>query len=145
MKVEPGFDPELAKRLGAIVTSVCFEGAIRFGLITDQFVAGHKLKTSAYLMNNCIVLSYSDVRRDFAFAPFSDIFIRRVHSIDEIRAVMAEFSSMPIAVVRDSLDACKRAIASRLSWQRQADTIERQLIEATIYKRSRNRSVAPAA
>jgi hypothetical protein len=145
MKVQPGFDPELAKRLGAIATSVCFEGAIRFGLITDRFVAGHKLKTSAYLMNNCIVLSYSDVRRDFAFAPFSDIFIRRVHSIDEIRAVMAEFSSMPIAVVRDSLDTCKRAIASRLSWQQQASALEHQLIAATMAKRRRNGRIDPAA
>jgi hypothetical protein len=120
-------------------------GPFAFGLITDQFVAGHKLKTSAYLMSNCIVLIYSDVLRDFAFAPFSNIFIRRVNSIDEIRAVMAEFRAMPVAPVRDGLDACNRAIASQLSWQRQGSALVWRLTAAAMAKRRRNGHVETAA
>ena len=135
--VKPGFDPELANKLGATPAVVEFDSAIRFGLITDRFVAGHKLKTSAYLMNNCVVLSYSDVAHDFAFAPFSDLFIRHVHSIEEILAIIADFSKMPVEVVRDRLAVCKNEIASLFSWKKQANVLEAELTAALAAKRRR--------
>ena len=37
------------------------DDALRIGLITDRFEAGHKLKTLAYVANNQIVLSFAEL------------------------------------------------------------------------------------
>ena len=53
------------------------DDALRIGLITDRFEAGHKLKTLAYVANNRIVLSFAEVGFDFVHIPYHDLFIRK--------------------------------------------------------------------
>lgn len=96
---------------------------IRFGLITDRFSAGHKLKTAAYLMQNCIVLSYADVGRDFAFSPDAALFIRRIRHVDDIARIHQEFAAMPADALAARLDAFRQQVAARLSWPAQAATL----------------------
>lgn len=117
---EAGVPPELAARLGAVSAGACdFGGAIRFGVITDRFTAGHKLKTSAYLQNNCIVLTFADVAGDFAFDPRHRDFIVRVSSVEDIGPAMDRLAAMPIAALRTEFSGFKAAVGAELAWARQ--------------------------
>ena len=116
--------------LGACdVRNIDLSSAIRFGLLTDRFKAGHKLKTAAYLMNNCVVLSFSDVIEDFRFSPHAELFIRRIQRIDEIPAIMDELEAVSPETLRAKLLAFKSEVASKLAWQRQADILARAVGE----------------
>jgi hypothetical protein len=97
--------------------------AVRFGLVTDRFAAGHKLKTAAYLMNNCAVISFAPVAEDFAFSPHAQSFIRQINHAREIAGVIASLEAMPADALRRDLEAFKRAIAENLSWARQAEAL----------------------
>jgi hypothetical protein len=75
--------------------------AIRFGLISDRFEAGHKLKTTAYIANNQIVLSFAAVEFDFAHIPDHDLFIRRVASAADVVEHIKGMLEMPASVLRE--------------------------------------------
>lgn len=95
-------------------------GAIRFGLITDRFPAGHKLKTAAYLMNNCAVLSFTRVIEDFADLPFASNWIIEVSRSSELGPAIDRLVRRPADEARAELAVLKDAVAERLSWSRQA-------------------------
>jgi hypothetical protein len=90
--------------------------AIRFGLITDRFEAGHKLKTLAYIAYNQIVLSFSDAAHDFEAVPDHDFFIRRVASVGDIARQIAEVSAVDIHDLRERLVRFQQDCAERFSW-----------------------------
>lgn len=121
-----------------------YRAAIRFGVVTDRFTAGHKLKTSAYIMQNCIVLSYADVGDDFAVAPDAEVFIRRIGHAREIAPVMREVAAMPAADLRTRFLAFKAAVAGSLSWPAQAQVL-RQAIEDAVQRRGARGAPGPAA
>jgi hypothetical protein len=92
-------------------------------VITDRFESGHKLKTSAYIASNNIVLSFGDVSFDFDHIPDHDLFIRRVHSFDEMRAHMNEISAMPWEIVRERFIVFKQRCAECFTWSAVADRL----------------------
>lgn len=125
-----GVPPAVMQEMGAHpVAAIELSDSIRFGILTDRFKAGHKLKTAAYLMSNCIVLSFTDVAEDFRFSPYADLFIRQVSCIDDMTPIMDEFTAMPADTVRTLLSAFKADIAERLSWSRQADILVKAVTE----------------
>jgi hypothetical protein len=109
--------------------------AIRFGLITDRFEAGHKLKTLAYLADNQIVLSFADVGFDFMHIPDHDFFIRRVRSVAGIASHVDAVSSLPAAVIRDRFSRFRQACAKYFTWSAVATT----LLEAATRRHEKSR------
>jgi hypothetical protein len=97
--------------------------AIRFGLITDRFVAGHKLKTGYYLANNAIVLSFADVTEDYADIPDHDFFIRRIDDVREIGQHVAAVATEEPGHLRARLETFKQRCAETFSWQRAARSL----------------------
>jgi hypothetical protein len=98
-------------------------GAIRFGLITDRFEAGHKLKTTAYIANNQIVLSFAAVNFDFTHIPDHDFFIRKIESVADLDMHVMAISSMPALVVRERFIRFQQACAQYFTWDRVAKTL----------------------
>ncbi len=88
-----------------------------------RFESGHKLKTSAYVADNNIVLSFADVSFDFDHIPDHDLFIRRVHSVDEMRAHINEISAMPWPAVRERFGRFKHRCSEDFTWSAVADRL----------------------
>jgi len=121
---EGGVPEALATRLGATPAGNCdFSAALRFGVITDRFTAGHKLKTSAYLQNNCIVLSFADVAGDFAFDARHRQFIVRLTGMDDIKPAMDRLVEAPVSSLRAEFAAFKDAVGRELAWSRQGEKL----------------------
>jgi hypothetical protein len=108
--------------------------AIRFGLITDRFVAGHKLKTGYYLANNAVVLSFADVSGDFSDIPDHDFFIRKVHNVGEISRHVSAVMTEETHKLRTRLETFKQRCAEVFSWRRAARIL---LVEASRLARRR--------
>jgi hypothetical protein len=100
--------------------------ALRFGVITDRFESGHKLKTLAYIAGNNIVMSFSDVSFDFDHIPDHDLFIRRVNSFDEMLAHINEISAMPWEILQQRFIVFKQRCAECFVWT----TVASRLMEA---------------
>ncbi|MCB8882196.1 hypothetical protein ACELLULO517_18260 [Acidisoma cellulosilytica] len=90
---------------------------IRFGVISDRFESGHKLKTLAYIAQNQIVLSLSDVNEDLSEVLDHYFFVRRVYSVGEIAMHLASISRMDPHVLRDRLVRFQLACAERFNWE----------------------------
>jgi hypothetical protein len=133
-----GLPAEVLAGLGARPAGeLNFEDAIRFGIITDRFKAGHKLKTAAYIMANCVVLSFADVVDDYRFSPHADFLIRRIRHVSDIGPIVAEFRAMDAETVRARLIDFKRGIAEALSWKRQAEALS-GVVVSTVRKAREN-------
>ena len=122
--VAQGLPPQAATLLRPRAQPVEPAGsAIRFGLVTDRFVAGHKLKIGHYLANNAVVLSFADVAEDFTDIPDHEFFIRRIGDVGEISqhvlAVTAEEPRRLCARLEDFKQRC----AEVFSWQRAAHSL----------------------
>ena len=103
------------------------QASIRFGLITDRFTAGHKLKTTDYLANNQIVLSFAEVAFDYARIPDHAFFIRRITSVAEIAEHMDAVAAEPIERVRERFVRFKQACAETFNWHSVATTLLQSL------------------
>jgi len=99
------------------------QSAIRFGLITDRFQAGHKLKTLAYIAENQIVLSFADIAFDFAHIPDNDLFIRRLHKVEEVTLHVAQVAAMPADDLRQRFIRFKAACAQAFTWDAVAESL----------------------
>lgn len=109
--------------LGALdADALDYGAAIRFGVITDRFQAGHKLKTSAYLQANCIVLTFADVEADFGFFPEASEFIVRLSGVADLRPAMARLAERPVEAVRAGLERFKAALNQNMAWRDQGAT-----------------------
>jgi hypothetical protein len=97
--------------------------AIRFGLITDRFEAGHKLKTMAYIANNQIVLSFADVNFDFAHITDHDLFIRKVASTSDIAKHIKAVVDTPVSTIRKRFIRFQQACARYFTWDAVATTL----------------------
>jgi hypothetical protein len=97
--------------------------AIRFGLITDRFEAGHKLKTMAYIASNQIVLSFADVAIDFVDIPDSALFIRRLTSVADIADQVEAILAIPVAEVRQRFVAFRQCCERAFTWKRVAEML----------------------
>ena len=121
--VADGLPPGAAGLMPHVLASERAGSAIRFGVITDRFVAGHKLKTGYYLANNAIVLSFADVTEDFADIPDHDFFIRRISDAREIGRHVAAVAAEEPRHLRARLETFKQRCAETFSWQRVARSL----------------------
>lgn len=101
--------------------SVDWSAALRFGVVTDRFVGGFKLKVVEYISNNCMILAFSDLRRDFEDVPHADEFIRVVRSPQDVEAVVTRIETQPrqdtLRRFREFQLACER----KFDWERCLD------------------------
>lgn len=104
--------------------------AIRFGLITDRFTAGHKLKTAAYLMSNCAVLSFAKVIEDYADLPFARDWIVEIESVADIDPAMQRLAARPAFEARNQLITLKAAVMERFAWSRQGEALSAAIASA---------------
>jgi hypothetical protein len=119
---------------GADEHSLDYSAAIRFGVITDRFTAGHKLKTAAHLMNNCAVISFARVSEDFAGFPHAKRWIFEIRDVAEIGPIMDHITSLSATAARAELIALKRAVDETLSWKVQAEALA-TVIDTAFLKR----------
>ena len=112
---------------------------IRFGVITDRFTAGHKLKTAAYLMNNCAVLTFSQVIHDFSNLPHAGNWIRQVASPSDAEHAMIAIEKRPADVLRAELQELKAAIGTQFAWSTQAEAL------SDVIERAERKQVHPAS
>jgi hypothetical protein len=101
--------------------------AIRFGLITDRFESGHKLKTAYYIANNNIVLSYANVMKDFEQIPDAAFFIRKVTDMASIMRHVAEVSAVGPAELRARLAAFKQRCQECFAWDNSARVLSESI------------------
>jgi hypothetical protein len=120
-----GLPPEAARLLrpSGLPSGAENRSAIRFGLLTDRFVAGHKLKTMAYIANNQIVLSFADVSFDFAHIPDHDFFIRKIASVDDIVTHVNVILNTPASVLRERFIRFQQTCAHHFTWEAVAKTL----------------------
>ena len=87
--------------------------AIRLGLITDRFEAGHKLKTLSYIAQNIIVLSFSDVAQDFRDIPDHLFFIRLLTNVADIAGHVAQLAAVDPSELRARLELFQQRCSVR--------------------------------
>lgn len=93
---------------------------LRFGLVTDRFEAGHKLKVGSYIAANAIVVSYADVMPDYAAIEDSALFIRRIERLADLPRIAAEFQAIEPAALRQRWRQFQQRCAEAFSWDRSA-------------------------
>lgn len=136
LRLEPMFDQDPPDFLKAKVADwrsgeMNPSGDLAFGLVTDRFEAGFKLKVGAYIANNLITLSFSDVGADYEGLPHATEFIRRVHSAADIEPVIRSVLAEDAAGVVDRFRTFQAAAAARFTWRRASDAVS-SAIEAAI-------------
>lgn len=101
--------------------SVDWSEALRFGVVTDRFVGGFKLKVLEYIPNHCMILAFSDLRRDFEGIPHADEFIRVVRSSQDVEAVVTRVETQPRQDTLRRLGEFQLACERELDWERCLD------------------------
>jgi hypothetical protein len=114
-------DPRAAEILGDRASLIelktqDFGNALRFGMVTDRFLGGFKLKSLEYVANNAVVLSRSDIRPDFHGLPDANLFVRFTPEIDDVRAAVAEIRSLPPSEVIPRFRAFQSCCTARFEW-----------------------------
>lgn len=89
---------------------------LRFGIISDRFQGGFKLKSLEYVANNCIVLSLCDLSAEFEGLPHAQEFVRCVETKEQMSAVIAETLSRPSAELLPRFAEFKAACLTRFDW-----------------------------
>jgi hypothetical protein len=114
----------LAQRLlgpRAVLTDakdVDWAGALRFGVITDRFTAGFKLKSLEYVANNCVILSLTDIRADYEGLPYWETFVRVVSGASGLQRAIDEICAEPEPVLLEQFRQFQAACTFRFEWQR---------------------------
>ncbi len=99
-------------------TAEFWSQGLRFGLITDRFVGGFKLKSLEYVAKNCVVISTGDIAMEFAGLPHSGEFIRIVADKAGAAAVIRQMrEAEPRALIGRFL-AFKQACVEHFAWAR---------------------------
>jgi hypothetical protein len=91
---------------------------VQFGLITDYFTGGFKLKSIEYVAMNCIVLACCDISMEFAGIPDGDVFVRRVASKADVRRAIEAFQAEPERELVERFARFRAACAERFEWTR---------------------------
>ena len=95
-----------------------WEKGLRFGLVTDRFLGGFKLKSVEYVAKNCVVLSLSDIRAEFEGLPHAEEFVRyigggKAEAARTIELMCQEPHAPTIARFLEFKSACMR----RFEWE----------------------------
>lgn len=115
--------PRVAALLGARAPRTDDPPGISFGLISDRFTSGFKLKTTAYLAQNAVVLSYAPIPEELRTIADSALFLREVERTEDIPAHVAAVQGLDPEELRQRFEAFKQRCALRFSWQNAARTL----------------------
>lgn len=106
---------------------VDWSAGLRFGLITDRFQGGFKLKSLEYVAVNAVVLSSCDLSREFEGLPHAEEFVRFVSSKQEVASAVEEIRRQPVADILGRFQAFKAACMDRYTWDRCLEPFGRAL------------------
>jgi len=98
-------------------SEVDWSAGLRFGLITDAFVGGFKLKSLEYIANNCIVLSMSDIAIEYEGIPHAEEFMRITPTKAEARRAIESILAQPHEDVVERFREFKAACMARYEWE----------------------------
>lgn len=107
--------------------AVDWGAGLRFGLVTDRFLGGFKLKSLEYVALNAAVLSWCDLSPEFEGLPHAAEFVRCVSSKAEVAATVAEFMQAPAADVLARFQKFKTACLQRFAWEQCLEPFGRAL------------------
>jgi hypothetical protein len=93
-----------------------WSAGVRFGLITDAFLGGFKLKSLEYVAKNCILLSRSNIALEFAGLPHAEEFVRITPTKADMIATIREISAQPQAATVERFRLFKQACVERYDW-----------------------------
>ena len=126
-------DPAAAEILGGaekvvLAQQIDWSGGVRFGLVTDRFLGGFKLKAVEYVASNCIVLSLCDLSAEFQGLPHADEFVRHVRAKQEMADLMAGWIAAPDPARIERFRRFKAACMRRYAWDRCLAPLEDALL-----------------
>jgi hypothetical protein len=94
-----------------------WQSGLRFGLVTDAFLGGFKLKSLEYIAQNCVVLSLSDIRPEFEGLPHAEEFVLSLNSKEEVAQAISEMlAKSPEGLVARFIEF-KTACLERYNWE----------------------------
>ena len=91
---------------------------VRFGIVSDRFLGGFKLKAVEYVAGNCVVLSLCDLRDEFAGLPHAEEFVRFVRSKKEMADLIQDWLGSPDEQRIERFRIFKAACLERYDWER---------------------------
>lgn len=91
---------------------------LRFGVVSDRFLGGFKLKAVEYVASNCVVVSFCDLRAEFAGLPHADEFVRFVHSKQDVAELIEDWLAAPAPPRIERFRVFKAACMERYDWER---------------------------
>ncbi len=94
-----------------------WSAGLRFGLVTDAFLGGFKLKSLEYVANNCVVLSYSDIAAEFTGLPHAAAFVKIVRSKADAGALIEQMAREPAPELVGRFLEFKAACLERFGWE----------------------------
>lgn len=118
-----GRDTPLAKG------GVDWGAGLRFGLITDRFQGGFKLKSLEYVANNCMVLSLCDLSAEFEGLPYAEEFVRWVSGKEEMGAVIGSTLAQSQDDLLARFSIFKAACMARYDWSQTLAPLGRLLAD----------------
>jgi hypothetical protein len=98
-------------------SEVDWSAGLRFGLITDAFVGGFKLKSLEYIANNCVVLSMSDIAIEYEGIPHAEEFMRITPTKADARRAIEAILAQPHQGVIERFLEFKAACMARYEWE----------------------------
>lgn len=98
------------------IGDIDWSAGLRFGLVTDRFQGGFKLKSLEYIANNCMVLSLCDLSAEFEGLPHAGEFVRCVSGKAEMAAVISRTLAEPQEERLARFRAFKTACMARYDW-----------------------------
>lgn len=114
-------DERAARTLGSAARRIDMKtldttSVMRFGLVTDRFLGGFKLKSLEYVANNAVILSRSDIRADFEDLPGADLFVRYTPTVESMTLAMDELLGIPAAELVSRFKVFQTACTQRFAW-----------------------------
>jgi hypothetical protein len=94
-----------------------WQSGLRFGLVTDAFLGGFKLKSLEYVAQNCVVLSLSDIRPEFEGLPYAEEFVLSLRSKTEVADAISAMIAKPPGELVARFIEFKSACLERYNWE----------------------------
>ena len=91
------------------------------GVITDNFLSGFKLKALELIGMGCCVVSFADISNEFDDVEYSDLFIRKVKSLNELDSVYSELQKDKS--VAEKFSFFYNDVCAKFNWSETADKI----------------------
>lgn len=113
-------DVTALKLLGKHANATRFEdinwsGGLRFGIISDRFLGGFKLKALEYIARNCVVVAHCDLSREFRGLPYADEMVLHVDSLLEVQPLIDRMLVNEVETMR-RFQVFQRACLLRYAW-----------------------------